>query len=94
MRRLTENYGFTPEQIGNLTLDQLWAYSVDEKELLAGARTMTGTPEQLRSAGVLEDDGDDVVSLADLLYPPLIGVSRAERKARRMKFVAAARAEE
>ncbi len=38
---LSERYGWTPEQIGRLTLYQFYAYSVDAEEL-AGRKTVSG----------------------------------------------------
>lgn len=89
VRRLAENYGYTPSQIGELTVEQVWVLSTDEDDLKR-QRTMTGTPEDLKQAGLLTED-DDSVSLYDLLNPPKAKLSRAHKRQRRQAAIDVAR---
>jgi hypothetical protein len=91
IRRIAENYHYTPQQVGDLTLDQFWALSAEEKELKRRRRTITGTPDELRAAGLLEGEG---TTLYDLLNPPTSPVSKREKRRRREQAIRVARAGE
>jgi hypothetical protein len=91
VRYIAEHYGYTPTQIGELTIEQVWLLSVDENDLKR-KRTMTATPEELKRKGLL-DEGEDSVSLYDLLYPPKAKMSRAQKRHRRLAAVSFARSE-
>jgi len=85
---MVENWGWTPKQIGELTLDQLWALTVDEKELLK-KRTMTASPETLSNMGLL--DLDEGISLYEALNPTSPTISKAEKRQRRKQAIREAR---
>jgi len=89
VRQIFDIHGLLPNQIGELTLDQIWVLTCDEKEL-EGQRTMTGTAESLIAAGVLDND-PEATTLFDLLYPETPKPPRSNRQQRIDQALKAAR---
>jgi len=88
-KALHEHYSqYTFESISNLTIDQIYILAADEKTLRLSPyrRTITGTAEELRQAGV-DVDGPGTISLLELLQGKVGKPSRKQRRAERLKMI-------
>lgn len=93
MRRMADAYGFTPQQVGQMTPSQIAVLVCDEKELQQrklGRRTITGSPEELRAMGI-EINTKGKTTVAELAKQQQI-TDAASRRARRHASIAAAKA--
>lgn len=78
-------YGYTPEQVGNMTLDQIFFLLCDKSVLRGSERRRTGRYDALSTLSVAPSTADGFIAGRDSKGRPMkakiLGVSKAKRLA-------------